>query len=186
MAGLKAEVRGLLGDHKVGRMAMKPVQREYAFENGDVPHGKQWVLKVKYPGSQPALPVGLAGAAFSACFGGGQSALESLTLKRKIMGPGWLALRQPRRVEPGVQQSWCRLEVELDSPKAVGPATGNDANRCAPGIAIRACGELTAAGATAASQRCRLAQVSQLHWSNSCTPPAGAATCRRCRWRPST
>jgi len=38
-----------------------------------------------------------------AVFGTQQSALEALLLKRRVMGPSWLALAQPVRVDAGVQ-----------------------------------------------------------------------------------
>ena len=38
-----------------------------------------------------------------AVFGAQQSALEALLLKRRIMGPSWLSLAQPVRVDCGVQ-----------------------------------------------------------------------------------
>ena len=59
--------------------------------------------QVKYPASQPALPVGLTGTSFSAVFGANQSMLEAVTLKRHIMGPGWLTVTRPRRVAPESQ-----------------------------------------------------------------------------------
>jgi hypothetical protein len=37
-------------------MRMLPVKRQYAFENGDVPHGEQYVLKVR--GWGWCLPLG--------------------------------------------------------------------------------------------------------------------------------
>lgn len=43
---MKAEVRELLARHHVTQMTMKPVKRQYAFENAAVTHGSQWVLKV--------------------------------------------------------------------------------------------------------------------------------------------
>jgi len=46
-SAVKAEMRELLAQHHVPQMTMKPVRREYAFENHTVPHGKQWVLKVR-------------------------------------------------------------------------------------------------------------------------------------------
>lgn len=67
--------------------------------------------QVKYPATQPALPVGLSGATFSAIFGANQSMLEALTLKRHIMGPCWLAVRRPRRVAPEAQ---VRIEGECE------------------------------------------------------------------------
>ncbi len=92
-------MRGLLAEHGVTQMTMKPVWREYAFEEEGVRRGKQWVLKVKYAASLPALPLGLTGDSFSAIFGTNQSALESLLLKRRVMGPGWISLKHPRRIE---------------------------------------------------------------------------------------
>ena len=39
----------------------------------------------------------------AAVLGTGQSLLESVMLKRRIMGPGWLALAKPVRVDSGRQ-----------------------------------------------------------------------------------
>jgi len=61
-AELKAEVRAALAAHGVARFVIKPVRRSYAFERPGVPHGAQWVLKVKYGAAAPALPLDLAGA----------------------------------------------------------------------------------------------------------------------------
>lgn len=58
---MKAEVRAALAKHGVARFVIKPVRRSYAFERPGVPHGLQWVLKVRYPASAPALPLDLAG-----------------------------------------------------------------------------------------------------------------------------
>ena len=56
-------MRAALGKHGVARFVIKPVRRSYAFERPGVPHGQQWVLKVRYPASSPALPLELTGAA---------------------------------------------------------------------------------------------------------------------------
>ena len=63
-ADVKAEIRQLLADHGVTKMSIRPVRRSYAFEDRAVAAGEQWVLKVKYPGNQAALPAGLRGAQF--------------------------------------------------------------------------------------------------------------------------
>ncbi len=60
-------------------------------------------MQVKYPATLPALPLGLSGRTFSAVFGANQSGLEALMLKRRIMGPGWIAIKHPRRVDPQAQ-----------------------------------------------------------------------------------
>lgn len=45
-APLREEVRGLLTKAGVSSLRMMPVKRSYGFENREVPHGPQWVLKV--------------------------------------------------------------------------------------------------------------------------------------------
>ena len=60
---MKAEIRQVLADHGVTKMSMRPVRRSYAFEDKTIAPGEQWVLKIKYPGNQVALPAGLRGAA---------------------------------------------------------------------------------------------------------------------------
>jgi hypothetical protein len=61
-AELKAEAREVLRQHGVDNFVLKPVRRSYAFELAEIPRGEQWVLKVRYPASKPALPLGLSGA----------------------------------------------------------------------------------------------------------------------------
>ena len=106
--------------------AMKTVRRHYAFERDDVTRGAQYVVKVKYPASQPATPSDLRGSTFTCVFGTQTSCTELLLLKRKLMGPTWLALSGAQRVDSGQQRSWCRLEVVLPAEakgKGVSPAS---------------------------------------------------------------
>ena len=60
-ADLKAELRELLSSHGITSFVVKPVKRSYAFEDPNIPHGQQWVLKVRCPGTAPTLPLGTAG-----------------------------------------------------------------------------------------------------------------------------
>ena len=133
---VKTEVRQLLSRHGVTQFTMKPVERCYAFENHAVKHGKQWVLKVKYGANQPTLPLHLSGDTFSAAFGTNQSFLETLLLKRKLMGPSWISLKQPRRVDAAAQVSYCRMEVEIDGYKSIFAAV--DGNRPTPPLVVAA------------------------------------------------
>ncbi|KAK2077328.1 hypothetical protein QBZ16_004962 [Prototheca wickerhamii] len=121
LGALKDEVRELLRSLGVQSMTMKPVARRYAFENRAVAPGRHWVLKVRFPAAagQAPVPVGASGRHFSAVFGSTQSALEALTLKRRLMGPGWLLVSEPRRVAASAQLSWCALEAEVDGHKRV-------------------------------------------------------------------
>lgn len=138
-ASVKSEVRGILTKHGITQMTMKPVLRQYAFENQKVMHGKQWVLKVRYPAALPVLPLGLSGDTFSAVFGTNQSCLEALILKRRIMGPSWIAINRPRRIDPGAQVSYCRVEVEVQGHKSVANASSLDhGSRPAPPLTVAA------------------------------------------------
>ncbi|EFJ41338.1 hypothetical protein VOLCADRAFT_107737 [Volvox carteri f. nagariensis] len=120
-SSVREEVRGLLTRAGVGSMRMVPVKRSYAFEVKDVPHGEQWVIKVRYPAHMPTVqsPTGgpPSGRTFVAIFGAQQSCLEALQLKRRIKGPGWLGVFQPQRIEYGNQATWCKVEVVVDSAK---------------------------------------------------------------------
>lgn len=58
---MKAEVKRLLLHHGISQFRIRPVRRDYAFEQAGVPHGQQWVLKICYAGTLPQLPLGLSG-----------------------------------------------------------------------------------------------------------------------------
>lgn len=49
-------MRELLHRHGIKSFRMVPVKRSYAFELGDVPHGEQWVLKVRGPTTAGGAP----------------------------------------------------------------------------------------------------------------------------------
>lgn len=122
---LKLEIREALMSRGVTKFSMRPVKRSYAFEREDVARAAQYVLKVKYPASQAALPSDLKGTHYCALFGTQASCVELLVLKRKVMGPSWLALKGAVAVPAQEQRSWCKIEVKLASHKAVGqPAQG--------------------------------------------------------------
>lgn len=124
MRDVKEEARGLLQSHGITKMTMKPVSRRYAFENRAIDHGRHWVLKVKYAATgQGMLPLGLKGTHFSAVFGASQSLLESLTLKRRLMGPGWILLSDPEPITHSAQLSWCAMEVQVDGHKKISADT---------------------------------------------------------------
>lgn len=58
---MKAETRAVLQHYGITQFKIRPVRRNYAFEQPGVRHGMQWVLKVTYPASMPQLPLGLSG-----------------------------------------------------------------------------------------------------------------------------
>lgn len=193
-------------------------------------------MQVKYPAAQPQLPLGLTGATFAALFGANQSPLESMVLKRRLMGPSWLAAKQPRKVTPeaqvrrqrgagggwcgtgaspacasvggrpakGVRQaalrclsasdsplartpsaelpwlqllppaqvSWCKLEVEVEGHKAVGPLPGDGAARDAPPLTVAALHVQTAVAPGGAANEIVAASVVYLQGVRSDGPMA--------------
>ena len=58
---VKAETRAVLQHYGITQFKIRPVRRNYAFEQPGVQHTMQWVLKVTYPASMPQLPLGLSG-----------------------------------------------------------------------------------------------------------------------------
>ncbi|KAJ2856063.1 DNA-directed DNA polymerase alpha catalytic subunit pol1, partial [Coemansia erecta] len=117
------EFESLAISHGIRSFACKPVERRYAFELPDVPASAEY-LKVVYGFDQPALPADLSGRTFERVFGTTYSALELLLLKRRMMGPGWLRIKQALPVADLDKLSWCRHEFVLEDPKSI--ATMND------------------------------------------------------------
>ena len=98
--------------------AGKPVQREYAFEDPTVPRNKTEYLKVVYDAKYklPSEEVCHAGGQhFSRILGAGASVTENFIVKRKLMGPCWVRIRNP--VATRGPLSWCKVECRVDDPK---------------------------------------------------------------------
>jgi DNA polymerase elongation subunit (family B) len=112
-----------VGQH--ARVAVKKVERNYAFELPEVPREKTSYLKVVYDGKHPSLPHDLSGDTFSRIFGSHASPLENFLLKRDLMGPCWLRVLNARvtSLGPGTGTgspvSWCQYEVTVENPKNV-------------------------------------------------------------------
>ena len=84
------------------------MQRKYAFEEAGVEKGESEWLKVVYgfdrelsclraerpaDAPEPELPMDTTGATFSHVFGANTTPFELLVVKRKIMGPCWLEVK---------------------------------------------------------------------------------------------
>ena len=96
----------------------KFVKRKYAFGEKDVPRDERQWMKVVYPFtgkrhdllnisivnslSDPPLPNNASSPNFSRVFGTNTNAFELLVLKRKIMGPCWLQIKNPEIENKGV------------------------------------------------------------------------------------
>ncbi|KAG6847687.1 hypothetical protein H0H93_006564, partial [Arthromyces matolae] len=74
----------------------KFVKRKYAFGEKDVPRGESQWLKVVYGFNDPPIPSNACSPNIAEIFGTNTSAFELLVLKRKIMGPCWLEIKNPQ------------------------------------------------------------------------------------------
>ncbi|OWZ15399.1 DNA polymerase alpha catalytic subunit [Phytophthora megakarya] len=103
----------------------KLVERNYAFEEANIPRGKNMFLKVKYPGRYPAPPSDFCsrgGKTFTRICGAFTRPLENFLLTRRLLGPGWVEIKNVRKCTEGV--SFCKMEFETFDPKNVTSIAG--------------------------------------------------------------
>ncbi|CDZ97565.1 dna polymerase alpha catalytic subunit [Phaffia rhodozyma] len=118
-------------EHGITSFMAKWVKRNYSFGVEGVPSGENDWLKVIYGFDEPALPTNLSGNTFGHVLGTNTSAFEIFVLKRKIMGPCWLEIKNAEISGKGV--SWCKLEVTASDPKDIRPlADGDDLKEMPP------------------------------------------------------
>ncbi|KAI9346208.1 hypothetical protein BDR26DRAFT_956003, partial [Obelidium mucronatum] len=96
----------------------RPVSRKYAFELPGIPVESDY-LKVVYSYKYHPIPSDTVGQCFSHIFGANTNALENFIIKRKIMGPCWLAIQKPTLSRQNI--SWAKLEIQVEGPKMVSP-----------------------------------------------------------------
>jgi len=72
-----------------------------------IQHGEHLFLKVKYDATMTPLPSTVYGNTFECLFGCNQSMLELFILKRKIKGPCWMTIKNPKKVKD-FKKTWCR------------------------------------------------------------------------------
>ncbi|VDB99016.1 unnamed protein product [Peniophora sp. CBMAI 1063] len=102
----------------------KFVERKYAFGEEDAPRDSTKWMKVVYGFNEPVIPSTVSSPNFSKVFGTNTNAFELLVLKRKIMGPCWIQIKNPHVEHKGV--SWCQYEVTVDDPKDFNPFSESD------------------------------------------------------------
>ncbi|ORZ24563.1 DNA polymerase family B-domain-containing protein [Absidia repens] len=125
------DVYGELSDictkNGIKKWASKPTTRKYAFEIPGVPQEAEY-LKMVYSYNEPALPANLSGSTFSHAFGTQTGPLEHFLVKRDIMGPCWLEIKNAKT--SGSKETWCKAEFLVNNPKMCNPY--RDANGNAP------------------------------------------------------
>uniref|UniRef100_A0A7S2UH04 DNA polymerase n=1 Tax=Attheya septentrionalis TaxID=420275 RepID=A0A7S2UH04_9STRA len=100
----------------------KPVNRKYAFADISVPREETTYMKVQYDAKYdvPSPEVcEQGGQFFSKIFGAGASTLENFILKRRLMGPCWIKIRNP--MPNKAPASWCKIELQVANPKDISP-----------------------------------------------------------------
>jgi DNA polymerase alpha subunit A len=114
----------------------KTVKRKYAFEHGEIPRRETEYLKVVYTARHgyPSVKQCLGGKHIERIFGAGSSCLELFLLKRKLMGPCWITIKNPRTIAESI--SWCSVEVGVEDPKSVVKIPGNEAPPTPPLISM--------------------------------------------------
>ncbi|KAJ7708740.1 DNA polymerase alpha catalytic subunit [Mycena rosella] len=104
----------------------KFVKRNYAFGEADVPREETQWLKVVYGFNEPQLPMTDANPSpnIARIFGTNTTAFELLALKRTIMGPCWLQIKNPKIENKSF--SWCKFEATVSDPKDINPFAETD------------------------------------------------------------
>lgn len=92
LMNLHEEISGICKKHKITKFAMKKVSRKYAFEIPNIPEEADY-MKLVYDYGTATLFPSEAGKTFSHVFGANISSLETFLLKRKVMGPCWLEIK---------------------------------------------------------------------------------------------
>ena len=98
----------------------KTVKRKYAFEYDEIPREETEYLKVVYSakhGVPTPQQCSNGTNSIQRIFGASSSVLELFLLKRKLTGPCWINVRNPRPINGSF--SWCKLEVGIDNPKFI-------------------------------------------------------------------
>ncbi|KAJ3337924.1 DNA-directed DNA polymerase alpha catalytic subunit pol1 [Gonapodya sp. JEL0774] len=127
------EFNALRHKYKISEWKAKPAIRKYAFEIDGVPTEETEYLKVKYSFQQPELKDVSPGKTFSHVFGTNTTAMELFLLKRKLMGPCWIDIKDPKFGNKMI--SWCKIEVVVADPKSLTPVPDNE-QPCAPPFTV--------------------------------------------------
>eukprot|EP00957_Ditylum_brightwellii_P133661 10190588-Ditylum_brightwellii.AAC.1 len=97
----------------------KPVKRQYAFDDPTIPREEREYLKVVYHSKYPPPTPEQCGPgnSYSRILNAGATPMETFLVKRKLMGPCWVRIYNPKPMEGSMLQTWCKLEGFVESPK---------------------------------------------------------------------
>ena len=134
---IHTEIKEILNGNGITKFKSKMVKREYCFDrelpdyeeiarhdgksslldtDDGVPRETKY-LKVVYGFNYPSLERNMKGKTFSRIFGTKSTALELFLLKRNLMGPCWVTIKN---IEPAEkQQSWAKFNFQTSNQKNV-------------------------------------------------------------------
>jgi DNA polymerase alpha subunit A len=125
MAKVHEEINSVLKGPVIPRVAGaswkgKVVKRKYAFDDSSIPRDETDYLKVVYDAKFPSPSEEVCdngGKYFQRILGAGSSLIENFIIKRKLMGPCWMRIKNPEANTAAV--SWCKLELQVSDPKSI-------------------------------------------------------------------
>ncbi|KAF8920856.1 hypothetical protein CPB85DRAFT_1372860 [Mucidula mucida] len=121
---VREDFDGIRRQYGIKGFKAKFVKRKYAFAEVEVPRDERDWLKVVYPFTQPQIACNAYSGTIQKVFGTNTSAFELLVLKRKIMGPCWIQIKNPDASDIG--KSWCKVEYTVSDPKDFSPIPDSD------------------------------------------------------------
>jgi DNA polymerase alpha subunit A len=98
----------------------KTVKKQYTFDVDAVPRGTHDFLEVLYPYSDDAFSQKTEGKTYAHVFGTTRTALETLILDARLMGPGWVVIKNPTVNK--APMTWCEYECTLEDMDNLVPA----------------------------------------------------------------
>ncbi|KJX92393.1 DNA polymerase alpha catalytic subunit like protein [Zymoseptoria brevis] len=128
------EVDSIMSRQKVTMHKIKQSSRKYAFELPGIPREADY-LKLLYPYDKPALSMDLTGETFSHVFGTNTNLFEQFVMWKNIMGPCWLKIENAD-FNAVNNASWCKLELQVVSPRDSITTMGDSDNLEAPPMTL--------------------------------------------------
>ncbi|KAG0181293.1 DNA-directed DNA polymerase alpha catalytic subunit pol1, partial [Apophysomyces sp. BC1021] len=125
MDDVEEEAAGVIERCNIYNFEWKRRKRKYVFDDANIPREAEY-LKVVYGYDEPQLPKNMDGITFSHIFGTNTGPLEQFLIKRKIMGPCWLAINDVKINDN--EETWCKVEFRVEDPKACSPMRDADGN----------------------------------------------------------
>lgn len=112
------EIKSLINGSNVPECSLTPVIRHYAFGDKTVPASGHYI-EATYSAAYPQLSTRLVGTTFSRVFGTAISPIERFVMACPLMGPSWVKVSHA--IECSDDQSWCKLNLRVSSPKDIKP-----------------------------------------------------------------